>query len=283
VCRHSILNRLQDIACFRLGRRSLIRAYKAWRREPPDFRNRLFEKAESSRKIAEIATEMTKNHEKTAYQSTRMLSLPNDFGAATKKIRPFRCPPEPAKSSQYKVFCLDLWALIGGNSLKRENFLNLLGYCLGPGLRKRRRFRSRLHHPPSSPYLWRYFPRITEKPARAALFEIFGRGETHFPVGKAGFAVVVVPASNRYSFFPLVLGPLGALLIVAAVSAFRPGLGIRASILDSHPGARNDTADTALRLLSDPDRTRTEKNQAKLCAPPCALRIHCACRPAVAS
>ena len=51
----------------------------------------------------------------------------------------------------------------------------------------------------------------------------------------ARLAVVVVPASDRYSLFPLVWGPLGALLIVAAVSAFRPGLGIRASILIQVP------------------------------------------------
>ena len=51
----------------------------------------------------------------------------------------------------------------------------------------------------------------------------------------AHLAVVVVPASDRYSLYPPVWGQLGALLIVGIVAAFRPGLGIRASILVQLP------------------------------------------------
>ncbi|HXN14475.1 MAG TPA: TPM domain-containing protein [Candidatus Acidoferrales bacterium] len=51
----------------------------------------------------------------------------------------------------------------------------------------------------------------------------------------AHLAVVVVPASDRYSLYPLVWGQLGALLIVAIVALFRPGLGIRTSLLVQLP------------------------------------------------
>ena len=61
----------------------------------------------------------------------------------------------------------------------------------------------------------------------------------------AHLAVVVVPASDRYSLFPMVWGQLGALLIVGIVAAFRPGLGIRASLLIQLP------AMIALTLLFD--------------------------------
>ena len=53
----------------------------------------------------------------------------------------------------------------------------------------------------------------------------------------AHLAVVVIPASDRYALFPLVWGQLGALMIVGMVSAFRPGLGIRASIMIQVPAA----------------------------------------------
>ncbi len=61
----------------------------------------------------------------------------------------------------------------------------------------------------------------------------------------AHLSVVVIPASDRYSLYPLVWGQFGALLIVAIVSALRPGLGIRASILIQVP------AMIALALLFD--------------------------------
>jgi putative membrane protein len=51
----------------------------------------------------------------------------------------------------------------------------------------------------------------------------------------AHLAVVVVPASDRYSLYPMVWGQLGALLMVGIVAAFRPGLGIRASLLIQLP------------------------------------------------
>jgi putative membrane protein len=53
----------------------------------------------------------------------------------------------------------------------------------------------------------------------------------------ANLCVVVTRASDRYSLYPLVWGQSGALLIVAIVSALRPGLGIRASILIQVPAA----------------------------------------------
>jgi hypothetical protein len=50
-----------------------------------------------------------------------------------------------------------------------------IGFPMFPGhgflvFRKRRAVCSRLRHPPSSPYLWRYLARIAEKPAPAASF-----------------------------------------------------------------------------------------------------------------
>ena len=51
----------------------------------------------------------------------------------------------------------------------------------------------------------------------------------------AHLAVVVVPASDRYSLYPMVWGQLGALLIVGTVAALRPGLGIRVSLLIQLP------------------------------------------------
>ena len=57
------------------------------------------------------------------------------------------------------------------------------------------------------------------------------------PRTAAHLAVVVVPASDRYSLFPLVWGQLGALLIVGVVSTFRSGLGIRASIFIQVPAS----------------------------------------------
>jgi putative membrane protein len=51
----------------------------------------------------------------------------------------------------------------------------------------------------------------------------------------AHLAVVVVPASDRYSLYPLVWGQVGALVIVAIVSAVRPGLGLRAAVLIQVP------------------------------------------------
>jgi putative membrane protein len=61
----------------------------------------------------------------------------------------------------------------------------------------------------------------------------------------AHLEVVVIPASDRYALYPLVWGQFGALLIVGIVSAFRPGLGIRASILIQVP------AMIVLALLAD--------------------------------
>jgi putative membrane protein len=53
----------------------------------------------------------------------------------------------------------------------------------------------------------------------------------------AHLAVVVVPASDRYSLYPLVWGQLAALVIVGIYSAFRPGPGIRVSILIQVPAS----------------------------------------------
>lgn len=61
----------------------------------------------------------------------------------------------------------------------------------------------------------------------------------------AHLEVVVIPTSDRYALYPLVWGQFGALVIVGIVSAFRPGLGIRASILIQVP------AIIVLALLAD--------------------------------